>query len=517
MIRLPNSSWFYHHILYSPHQSTSVLAAPCSVAAPQSYTSYAMASLVETLTASGGPESAGFLNDLVAHLWPNICVAGGAMIKQIAEPMFAQMLPAPLNTLHFVKIDLGVAPMRFFNVDVHKVENGGIKLDLDVDWDGKCDIEMDGKMIPKVGVEHVKLNGRLSILLCPITNVIPLIGAAQVAFINPPYLKLDYTDGANIANLGFIDSCIRKVVQSIIAGMAVLPNRFLVKLDPFNDYFKTYQLPVGVVRLTVESGANFGEELKSKNIFKKLVHDVPDCYVTTSLSGETPGWKTKTVKDNHHPEWNETRDFIVSDHEQLLQLDVKDSDTASDDDIGLASITIKNLLLSHGQKQDLPLIHKGEETAGKLTVSGKYYQFIPDATSIIGEENPAEIKGLLAVLVAAVKNLKGAREQLKPSVAVTWGAHKFQTVIKSDVPGGAQDIQNPHFDNTFRIPLSGSIEGAGPVRIALLDGKNELGAVEVPLEEVLAAENLALLKEFDVGGGQVIKAGVVIRGTKFVE
>lgn len=98
------------------------------------------------------------------------------MTKQIVEPMFASMLPAPLNSLHFAKIDLGPVPLKLGNVDVHKMENGAIKMDLDVDWDGQCDIELDGgAMVPKIGIEHVKLSGRLSILLGPLTNVIPLV------------------------------------------------------------------------------------------------------------------------------------------------------------------------------------------------------------------------------------------------------------------------------------------------------------------------------------------------------
>lgn len=72
------------------------------------------------------------------------------MVKDIVEPMFATMLPGPLSSLKFVKLDLGHVPMRVSEVDVHKVDNGGIKLDMDVTWEGKSDIELDGKMVPKL-------------------------------------------------------------------------------------------------------------------------------------------------------------------------------------------------------------------------------------------------------------------------------------------------------------------------------------------------------------------------------
>ncbi|KAJ3531857.1 hypothetical protein NM208_g8692 [Fusarium decemcellulare] len=292
-----------------------------------------MASLVDTLTASGGTESAGFLNDIIAQLWPNINVAGGRMIKQIVEPMLESMLPGPLSTLHFVKLDFGPTPIHLSHVDVHKTELEGIKLDMDLEWDGKCDFELDGKMVPKIGIEHVKLKGRLSVLLCPLTNVIPLIGAAQVAFINPPTLELDFTDAANIADFSLIDKTIRKVILDIIASMAVLPNRFLVKLDSSNDYFKTYQHHLGVIRLTVGTATGITGPKKSgaKRLLEKLVKDVPDCYCEVNVGAEGE-WRTTTQKNKHDPEWNETHDFLVTDYDQCITIDVQDDDVGSDDD-----------------------------------------------------------------------------------------------------------------------------------------------------------------------------------------
>lgn len=72
------------------------------------------------------------------------------MVKDIVEPMFKTMLPGPLATLHFTKIELGATPIVLSNVKVTKTAHDGIKLDLNVDWDGQCDIELDGNMIPRV-------------------------------------------------------------------------------------------------------------------------------------------------------------------------------------------------------------------------------------------------------------------------------------------------------------------------------------------------------------------------------
>jgi hypothetical protein len=90
------------------------------------------------------------LDNIIAQLWPHINVAGSKMTKDIADPMFKEMLPGPLSTLHFTKVDLGPVPLQLSNFCVTKTETDGISLDLNVDWVGKSDIELDGEMIPKI-------------------------------------------------------------------------------------------------------------------------------------------------------------------------------------------------------------------------------------------------------------------------------------------------------------------------------------------------------------------------------
>jgi Ca2+-dependent lipid-binding protein len=96
------------------------------------------------------------LNDIVKYSWPNINAAGSKMVKDIVEPMFKTMLPGPLKTLHFTKIDLGPVPLRLSNVKTTKTEEDGIRLDLNVDWVGKADIELDADMMPALVSSHLR-------------------------------------------------------------------------------------------------------------------------------------------------------------------------------------------------------------------------------------------------------------------------------------------------------------------------------------------------------------------------
>ncbi|UQC79090.1 C2 domain-containing protein [Colletotrichum lupini] len=472
-----------------------------------------MAGIVDKLTASGGTESAGFLNDIIEQLWPNINVAGCRMVKEIVEPMFATMLPGPLASLKFVKLDLGTVPMQVAEVDVHKVDNGGIKLDMDVIWEGKSDIELDGKMVPKLGIEHVHLKGRLSILLAPLTNIIPLIGAAQVAFINPPELKLDFTNAANIADWALVDKAVRKVILDIIASMAVLPNRYLVKLDSNNDYFRTYLPHLGALRLTIERaiGINGPKKSGAKRLLAKIVKDVPDCYAKVNVGAEEE-WRTSVKKNDHDPEWNETHDFLVADYDQRIFIDVQDDDLGGDDDIGIATTTVKDILLNGGS-QELALTHKDEPTDAKIVVHAKFYNFVDNAEVITStqSENEHQIVGLATVLIASALGLQGQRDELNPSIKVTWGAKEFRTAAKTYSPG--TDIFNPSFDQAFRIPVTADLL-ANPAnfKISLLNKADETGAVEIPFQDVLQAPGLIKEESFDVGSGATVRASISLRG-----
>ncbi|KAF7556271.1 hypothetical protein G7Z17_g1514 [Cylindrodendrum hubeiense] len=453
-----------------------------------------MASLVDTLTASGGTESAGFLNDIIAQLWPNINVAGGKMIKQVVEPMLASMLPGPLSTLRFVKLDFGPTPIHLSHVDVHKTEAQGIKLDMDLEWDGRCDFELEGTMVPKV------------------------IGAAQVAFINPPTLELDFTDAANLADFSLIDKAVRKVILNIIASMAVLPNRFLVKLDASNDYFKTVQHHLGVIRLTIGAATGLTGPKKSgaKRFLEKLVKDVPDCYCEVNVGAEGE-WRTSTQKNNHDPEWNETHDFLVTDHDQCITIDVQDDDIGGDDDIGIAATTVRQILLAGGT-QELTLVHKGQPTESKLTVHAKFYNFIGDADSISATESQSEgqICGLASVLIAGVVGLSGQRDELNPSVKVSWGDKEFVTPGKTYSPG--TDIFNPAFDTAFRFPITADIIADPPsFKLTLMNGAEEAGSYEVQFASVADAPGMSLAEEFDVGSGAAVRAQVSLRGLQLAE
>lgn len=478
----------------------------------------ASSQLVDSLTASGGTESAGFLNDIIAQLWPRIGVVGAKMLKDIVEPMLASTLPGPLANLRFTKIEFGPTPFKVSKVDTHKTQDGNIKLDMDVVWEGQSDIELDGKMVPMVGIERVHLKGRLSILLAPLMDVMPLIGAAQVAFINPPEIEMDFTNAADIADSFLLKDTIRNTILGIIASMAVLPNRYLVKLDASNDWFRTYQPHLGVLRLTVGNAVGVTGPKKSgvKRLLTKIVKDVPDCYCKVNVGAEEE-WRTSTRKNDHDPEWNETHDFLVTDFEQAIFLDVKDDDLGGDDDIGLGRTTIKDILLAGGS-HELTLTHKGEPTEARVTVQAKFFHFVTEASALSANhsEGEGQFCGLATVLVASALGLQGQRDDLSPSVKVIWSGKEFRTAVKTYTPG--TDIFNPSFDQAFKFPITREmIQNPSGFRIILMNKEVETGSFEIPFTDVQNASGLVVADNYDVGQGATVRASVALHGLQLAQ
>lgn len=454
--------------------------------------------------ASGGVEKVGFLNDIIKQLWDYINVAGGNMTKEIVEPMFKDMLPTPLSSLHFTKIDLGKNPIKFDNIDVHSRNEGVIKLDVDIIWDGECDIELKANIIGGFGVEKVKLHGRMSVLLCPLVERMPLVTAAQIAFISPPQIELDFTGLADIADCSLIDGTIRKIIQKILASILVLPNRLLVKIDPLNDFFKAYQQHLGVIRITIDKAAGF-------KVPKGFFKDIPDVFCKLTM-GAYPEVRTKAINNETEPQWNESFDFLLSDHDQRIEIEAIDDDLAGDDKLGTAMVTVNELLLA-GNSKDLPFLLKDKPSGASVTVKCEIMPFSDDLNSFESElyKGKNYLCGIVTILIAGAKNIPGDKETAATMVKVKVGKEQFQTPLMMNVPG--VDALNPPFDASFRVLLTSELAADAPdISFTLISRKDTLGTLDFKFNDVVKAPSHTIIGEHPIGDGPTLNLKVNIAG-----
>lgn len=432
------------------------------------------------------------------------------MVKDIVEPMFKEILPSPLKSLHFTRIDLGKKPIQFDNIDVHSRTEDSIRLNVDVTWNGECDIDLKASIIGSFGVEKVKLKGRLSVLFCPIVNRLPLITAMQAAFINAPYLDLDFTGAADIADLSIIDKTIRKVIIDIISSILVLPNRLLIKIDPISDYFKTYQPPLGFLRLTVVDGKGFV-------VPKGFVKDIPDIYCNVRL-GALPIWTTSEQKNTITPVWNESADFLLSDHDQEISVHAWDDDLGPDDDLGIGKIRVEELLIA-GKQDDLPLMVEGKDTGAKVSVKCEIYEFVSDLASFIDVNHLAKDRmcGLITILVVNARNVPGDRKTISPYIKVVCGSNEFCSPMLVDMPG--IDTNNPDFECPFRISVnSENVEALPDFTFTLMERKTELAVLQVAYADVVKAPGHSVhIIDSKLNNGSTMSIGITMSGIKLAK
>ncbi|KAL7576326.1 hypothetical protein ACA910_018144 [Epithemia clementina (nom. ined.)] len=462
-------------------------------------------------------EQIGFLADIVKQLWPYINIAASDTIRATAEPIFKEMAVPLLRTMHFTKIDLGTVPIRLDNVRVHDVdlESNTLAFDVDVIWDGNCDMKLKADLIGSFGVKSIKMRGRMSILMRPLAPTTSIVKAIQYGFINTPELSLKYTGIAHVAELELIDQTIKDVLKKTINSMMVLPRRRIFKMDKACDFTHIFKPPIGILRVIGMEGRGFMVERGL------LVDDVPDCYCVVEM-GDTKH-RTHTVNDNLSPVWNETMDFVLSDHDQRLNIQCWDHDSApldTDDDLGTASTSPGEIILA-GYKLELPLQRDHMPNGAYVTLSAEVLNFTTNLHSLSATPTPSSSKddkricGLLTIFVLRAFDIPLTKEEAATSVHVTFETSKFATNSVVDYPG--VDCLNPWYDKAFLVHLTPSLVNNGKIpsiRFDLMNGPNNvLGTVAVTHDEIVSAKEHTLAETRFVGKkGAKIQFQICLQG-----
>lgn len=459
-------------------------------------------------------ESVNFLSDLVKQLWPKLSPAIGTTIVAAVDPIFKDLLPGPLSSLHFTKCDLGKVPMSLDNVVVSPMRDGRIQCDLDLVWDGACDIQLAAGKI-KLGVRNVKLFGRFQIVFNPLSDVLPCIGAIQYGFINKPSLVLDFTGLGNVADLGGIDAKIRGIIKGAISGVMCLPARLCYKMDVNCDYRDAFVPPAGIARLTAVGGRGFVVE--KKTIGKD---DIPDCYLKVSIGDRT--WTTSVVKDNLEPQWLETGDFLLSDDDQIVRVEAWDEDTGtmdSDDFLGQCEFTVAELMLS-GKTKEFELLDDNNTAVGAfITMHCEISKLVADPRSYsMPPADKSHLGGLFTVMVTKAFNLPLQKEACESFVKIKYGKQEpLLTGIVTHLPDYPYiDALNPVYDVSYVIPITKEmIEGGLPdVTLELTNSwakQTLLGSVTITHQEMLEAKGNTI-KETRKCGSAELEFQVSIHG-----
>ncbi|KAK7938881.1 hypothetical protein WMY93_002207 [Mugilogobius chulae] len=277
-------------------------------------------------------EKVDWVNKVLVQAWPFFGMFMEKLLRNNIQPVVRMSNPA-LKTFTFTKVHFGHIPLKITGMKAytHEVDKREVILDLTINWSGDVDIDADVKAPITAGVKGLKLQGMIRVILEPLIGQVPLVGGVTFFFIRRPTLSINWTGTTNLLDSPAFNSLSEDTIMDIIASIMVLPNRMCFPLiDQVKVDQMRFPMPRGVVRVHLLEA----RDLMAKDTYMLgLVKGKSDPYTTLRVGNRH--FKSKVIKENLHPKWNEVYEFVV--HEapgQELELELFDEDTDKDDFLG---------------------------------------------------------------------------------------------------------------------------------------------------------------------------------------
>lgn len=264
-----------------------------------------------------------WVNALISWLWPKANAALTEYVHGDLEQRLREMLPSAFKEAKFAKFTLGQNPPEFGPVEVAHHSDTHIEVCIDMHYTGDVDVVIDtGTGGIALGIRHLSFSGRVCIVLKPLLEKMPIVGAAKVFFPALPRVSLQFTGLAAVAHNPQLEQMIRQTVDDWMRSRMVLPHAsFHVfgteeeDVDPLDAYCIA---PLGVLRVRVLSARYLaGINWKMTDVEAFDVH--PYCVLRL---GEQEG-RTSVVACNTCPTWpadERSHYFVVQHRDQQLEV-----------------------------------------------------------------------------------------------------------------------------------------------------------------------------------------------------
>nr|XP_020500409.1 extended synaptotagmin-3-like isoform X1 [Labrus bergylta] len=468
-------------------------------------------------------EKVNWLNKVLEQAWPFFGMYMEKLLKENIQPA-VRLSSAALKVFTFTKIHFGHIPLRITGMRAytHEVDHREVVLDMDICYDGDVDIDVDVNPPITAGVKGIKLKGTMRVILEPLIGQAPLVGGVTFFFIRRPTLEINWTGMTNLLDSPAFSSLSEGTIMDTISSMMVLPNRMCIPLiEQVKVDQMRFPLPRGVVRVHL-IGAR---DLVAKDTFMMgLVKGKSDPYATVRVGNLH--FKTKTVKENLHPTWNEVHEFVV--HEapgQELEVDLFDEDTDKDDFIGKYHLDLGEVKREKEMDQWFPL--EGVPN-GEVHLKLQWFSLLTDP-NLETESADGFACAMLAVYLDNASNLPKDHKEIAghkkhgkhsnearltkrnagPDSYVEFSVDK--DVQKSKVVYASKD---PVWEEGFTFFVHSVKTQQLSLQIKAHEKKTELGVLNIPLSRLVNTSNMTLDQRFPLersGANSQIKLKATLR------
>mmetsp|Transcript_71453 Transcript_71453/g.209818 ORF Transcript_71453/g.209818 Transcript_71453/m.209818 type:complete len:658 (-) Transcript_71453:2-1975(-) len=270
-----------------------------------------------------------WVNVLLGWIWPKANIALTKFVHEDLTARLQEALPSPFKQAHFSRFTLGNKTPEFGPIEVIRHSDTHVEVVLDMRYLSDVDFLLDfGTGGITLGIKQLQLTGRMCIVIRPVLEKMPIIGAVKVFFPAAPTVGLTFTGLAAVAHYPGIEQSIQRTVNEWLRSSVVLPNRkvFLNTTDEEDvDLLETYdQMPLGVLRVRVIRGSDLaGVNWKMLDV-EKFASD-PYC----KLQLGTMSQNTTTVTDTTDPVWPSREPsafFVVYHRDEEFHVEVMGED-----------------------------------------------------------------------------------------------------------------------------------------------------------------------------------------------
>ena len=392
---------------------------------------------------TSGEASCEWVNDIMAKFWPHI---NSIAQQQIDKKGFSKkgLDVGNGHKIYFERFTLGDKPPALTSVHVRRTghRKDEITIILKLIYFGNCLILFSYKtklfLKAKAGVKDVYFRGTAVVVLRPLMEAPPFVGGLSVCLSDVPLI--DY-NGLNLANIAD-NKMFKKFLSNILRDYLVTPNKIYISLLNNANIKRElkYPVPIGLCFVDIIEA----EGLPAMDSNRCLIFEgTSDSFCKVKV-GDIQ-FTTKTVYSTLNPFYNQDFSAPIHDFNDILRIEVFDSDSISSDDfMGSLQFQISDIGRNpylNGRDKWLPI---GRSITGSLHFRIAVFELSSNAKNIPKIElslKQSSVKfpvGMLSVYIYYVSHISTEDEEFdfKPMVRLKFSEQTFETNVSKSLQKG---------------------------------------------------------------------------------
>ena len=400
-------------------------------------------------------ESLEWINSFMAKFWPIYAPVLADSIIQSVDQVLSTSTPAFLDSLRMKTFILGTKPPRLEHVKTYpKADPDTVLMDWKFSFNPNDVMDLTARQIkdkqnPKVVlevrigkamiskgldviVEDFAFSGLMRVKV-KLQIPFPHVERIDICFLGRP--EIDYvckplggdTFGFDINFIPGLESFIQEQIHGNLAPIMYDPNVFPIEIAKMLSGNPVDQA-IGVLAITLHGA----QGLRNPDKFS----GTPDPYAVISLASRTALGKTKIVRENANPRWNETIYVIISSFVDPLTIQLYDyNEFRKDKELGTATFPLEQVE-SEYEHENLQLeVKAGAKAHGNVQADVRFFPVLEGQKFEDGtEEPPPESKtGIARITIEQAKDLDGSKSlvgSLSPYAMLLLNGKEIHTTSK---------------------------------------------------------------------------------------